>query len=509
MGNGNRSTSSLVDCTEKTAAAAASMECDVGLGLRIQSTQSFPSTRTMPHYSSSESMGVVGFGGDGGSGPLYCALSNQVPCFSDTYDVFSSGSVSGGPRTLHPSNSSFKSSGGDMAAAAKVTFTEAQWEELERQAMIFKYMMASLPVPPQLLNPTSKSSSPLPSASQSHMSGFSRGSDPEPWRCKRTDGKKWRCSRDVAPNQKYCERHAHKTKPRSRKPVELPSHNTTNKYSNTSSIKANNFNTSNSLFNPTTAQKPTFHIPTMAPGPTYAQPRCTEWLMKGDSVPGSTLDQQWQQQMVQSSSREGLKRYNEEDYRNWSVFQQHYDEQQGSINTNLNSYFDIDDGQRLHNQQPKTGTLLGGLNVDQARTTRRFIDAWSSGEGEEIDELRNRYPVSSKGKLPLSSSLTLSMSRNDGIDDESRNAQLGLGMMDPESESGGGGLKSQWLNPVSWMGSSPGGPLGEALCLGIASSATKEAYNIPSPHCYSNSSTTSSCSKSSCEDAGHGLLHFH
>lgn len=55
-----------------------------------------------------------------------------------------------------------------MAAAAKVTFTEAQWEELERQAMIFKYMMASLPVPPQFLNPTSKSSSPLPSASQSH-----------------------------------------------------------------------------------------------------------------------------------------------------------------------------------------------------------------------------------------------------------------------------------------------------------------------------------------------------
>jgi len=231
--------------------------------------------------------------------------------------------------------------------------------------------------------------------------------------------------------------------------------------------------------------------------------------MKGDSVPGSTLDQQWQQQMVQSSSREGLKRYNEEDYRNWSVFQQHYDEQQGSINTNLNSYFDIDDGQRLHNQQPKTGTLLGGLNVGQARTTRRFIDAWSSGEGEEIDELRNKYPVSSKGKLPLSSSLTLSMSRNDGIDDESRNAQLGLGMMDPESESSGGGLKSQWLDPVSWMGSSPGGPLGEALCLGIASTTTKEAYNIPSPHCYSNSSTTSSCSKSSCEDAGHGLLHFH
>jgi hypothetical protein len=45
--------------------------------------------------------------------------------------------------------------------------------------------------------------------------------DPEAGRCKRTDGKKWRCSRDVAPNNKYCERHMHRGRPRSRKPVEL------------------------------------------------------------------------------------------------------------------------------------------------------------------------------------------------------------------------------------------------------------------------------------------------
>lgn len=45
--------------------------------------------------------------------------------------------------------------------------------------------------------------------------------DAEPGRCRRTDGKKWRCSRDVAPNQKYCERHMHRGRPRSRKHVEL------------------------------------------------------------------------------------------------------------------------------------------------------------------------------------------------------------------------------------------------------------------------------------------------
>ena len=50
---------------------------------------------------------------------------------------------------------------------------------------------------------------------------LSSSTDPEPGRCRRTDGKKWRCSRDVAPNHKYCERHMHRGRPRSRKPVEV------------------------------------------------------------------------------------------------------------------------------------------------------------------------------------------------------------------------------------------------------------------------------------------------
>ena len=44
--------------------------------------------------------------------------------------------------------------------------------------------------------------------------------DPEPGRCRRTDGKKWRCSKNVVPDQKYCERHMHRGRQRSRKPVE-------------------------------------------------------------------------------------------------------------------------------------------------------------------------------------------------------------------------------------------------------------------------------------------------
>lgn len=50
--------------------------------------------------------------------------------------------------------------------------------------------------------------------------GLSGSTDPEPGRCRRTDGKKWRCSREAVPDQKYCERHINRGRHRSRKPVE-------------------------------------------------------------------------------------------------------------------------------------------------------------------------------------------------------------------------------------------------------------------------------------------------
>ena len=51
--------------------------------------------------------------------------------------------------------------------------------------------------------------------------GLGRKIDPEPGRCRRTDGKKWRCSKEAYPDSKYCERHMHRGKNRSRKPVEV------------------------------------------------------------------------------------------------------------------------------------------------------------------------------------------------------------------------------------------------------------------------------------------------
>lgn len=49
-------------------------------------------------------------------------------------------------------------SGGATEVSGKVLFTATQWQELERQTMIYKYIMASIPVPPQLLIPYSTQS---------------------------------------------------------------------------------------------------------------------------------------------------------------------------------------------------------------------------------------------------------------------------------------------------------------------------------------------------------------
>lgn len=59
--------------------------------------------------------------------------------------------------------------------------------------------------------------------------GYGRKIDPEPGRCRRTDGKKWRCSKEAYPDSKYCERHMHRGRNRSRKPVEIITHTSPSK----------------------------------------------------------------------------------------------------------------------------------------------------------------------------------------------------------------------------------------------------------------------------------------
>ncbi|CAA7060890.1 unnamed protein product [Microthlaspi erraticum] len=129
-------------------------------------------------------------------------------------------------------------------------FSWAQWQELELQALIYRYMLAGAAVPQELLLPIKKSLlhlSPsyflhhplqhLPHYQPAWYLGRA-AMDPEPGRCRRTDGKKWRCSRDVFAGHKYCERHMHRGRNRSRKPVETPTVNASTATTTTTSMAA-------------------------------------------------------------------------------------------------------------------------------------------------------------------------------------------------------------------------------------------------------------------------------
>ncbi|KAI3687253.1 hypothetical protein L1987_80947 [Smallanthus sonchifolius] len=115
--------------------------------------------------------------------------------------------------------------GGD---AYRPPFTALQWQELEHQALIYKYLIAGVPVPFDLVLPIRRSFEALSARFLHHptlgyCSYYGKKYDPEPGRCKRTDGKKWRCSKDAHHDSKYCERHMHRGRNRSRKPVESQS----------------------------------------------------------------------------------------------------------------------------------------------------------------------------------------------------------------------------------------------------------------------------------------------
>ncbi|XP_008242216.1 PREDICTED: growth-regulating factor 1 isoform X1 [Prunus mume] len=160
-----------------------------------------------------------------------------------------------------------------MSGRTRFPFTPSQWQELEHQALIYKYMVSGISIPPDLLFSIKRSclDSPLPSKLFSHpphskptigwscfQMGLGRKVDPEPGRCRRTDGKKWRCSKEAFADSKYCERHMHRGKNRSRKPVEVfKTPITTN--SNPSSPTPTTISSITSKNNPPSTSTPTFH----------------------------------------------------------------------------------------------------------------------------------------------------------------------------------------------------------------------------------------------------------
>ncbi|MFS7982767.1 putative transcription factor interactor and regulator C3H-WRC/GRF family [Helianthus anomalus] len=100
-------------------------------------------------------------------------------------------------------------------------FTARQWQELEDQSLFYKYMISGIPIPPHLIYTIraslDSSTHPPPNVGRRKADGEEAGGG----RCRRTDGKKWRCSKEACPDSKYCQKHMHRGRNRSRKSVEL------------------------------------------------------------------------------------------------------------------------------------------------------------------------------------------------------------------------------------------------------------------------------------------------
>ncbi|KAJ4837627.1 hypothetical protein Tsubulata_026467 [Turnera subulata] len=502
--------------------------CDVGLGLRMQAKESCTTSAhkrpavmmLMSHHDYSHhdhelsppSYGFGGFGdgAEGGSasaagcGPMFCETSNPAAAAAAAsggiFDVVSRASGSGANEAIpvlkshqHPFDSSSSSSvfnySGEMVPPVnvRVPFTAAQWQELERQTMICKYMMASVPVPPELLVPISSTQSPT-LHSQSNSStvemkvSSGHNSDPEPWRCKRTDGKKWRCSRDVAPDQKYCERHSHKGRPRSRKPVELQTDSMMTIHNSNYIGIPYSLNSQKSHFLPGQTNCHLSMSPTAISSYDHQQPRSLDWFLKGETtaIP------------VATNSPQGWQHFRTENIKGGSNdhHQQHYTEEQINSNPCLAGGYShqtqrqlLDDHQCSLSLNPNTSSTTPNPRQTEAQVTRHFLEAWSSAVRENIggggggignNKASSVSPSGKSSSLPLSS-LTLSMSGASEANEDNENSQVGsFGIMGSEDKDdhGMGVVRPQWMaDHSSWLGSPPGGPLAEALCLGISSSA--------------------------------------
>lgn len=281
--------------------------------------------------------------------------------------------------------------------------------------------------------------------------------DLEPWRCKRTDGKKWRCSRNVIPDQKYCERHTHKSRPRSRKHVE-----SSHQSSHHNDIRTAKNDTSQLVRTyPQFYGQPISQIPVLSTLPSASSPydhhRCFYLHSCSQSIQILPLWNHLKDWNLVVDMWRGLRWFTKEDDAIGTLNPETQEAVQLKVGSSreLKRGFDYD--LNFRQKEPivdqSFGALQGLLSLNQTpqhnQETRQFV-------------------VEGKQDEAMGSSLTLSMA--------------GGGMEETEGTN-----QHQWVSHEgpSWLYSTtPGGPLAEALCLGVS--------NNPS-----SSTTTSSCSRSS------------
>ncbi|KAK7383256.1 hypothetical protein VNO78_28930 [Psophocarpus tetragonolobus] len=378
-------------------------------------------------------------------------------------------------------------------ALAGGPFTPSQWMELEHQALIYKYITSNVPVPTHLLIPIKKA---LDSAAFCNFStgllrpnplgwggfhlGFSNNTDPEPGRCRRTDGKKWRCSRDAVVDQKYCERHMNRGRHRSRKPVEGQSGHaltttTTPNASSNSNVVPSNTTTTTTNNNPFAHTNVTLHHPlpphSSSPSNTInrmfmsnKENNASERMQDGPALPmlPPTLELKPKENNPFMISKQQIP----------------YDE-----SSRNNNEFGLVTSDSLLNPSQKRSFGSSGKDdseSQQQHSLRHFMDespkpqshhhrssVWPELDNMQSDrtQLSISIPVSSSDFMNFTSSstsnekLTLSPLR---LSRELDSIQMGLGVgSGAPNESNT--RQTNWI-PITWE-SSMGGPLGEVLNL--------------------------------------------
>ncbi|KAI3457944.1 hypothetical protein Pfo_014607 [Paulownia fortunei] len=465
-----------------------SSNSDVVSSMKLHSAEAFPPNIWMKgtHHQENDldrpfdgGGGVVTTGG-GGAGPTGSNSGGANEAVGHIYRDDVSSSCVGGEKFARSGTNSqpfdifaaaysttpYKSPAG-MAASVAFPFTSAQWKELERQAMIYKYMMSSMPVPPDLLFPLSRNfpaAAVDSSASSLYNVGYSKNGDPEPGRCKRTDGKKWRCSRDVAPHQKYCERHLHRGRPRSRKPVEVKNNGENHKKSRLEQSHLPNSTASQQFVTANDQPLLLFNAKTDSSISTAPSNKGTnrelDLMMDGEMVAMDGAEQRWQH-LIEANmgfANEGYSIYGSS-----ALFHQDYVE-----------------------QHPLNVLTYSSFPAPEVEAPTGFIDAWSvdnlnsSNNGNAESSLSTNH-----GNLSPSLTLSIAMAAGDVVDEEMGMVQMGGSVKCCDEHST---KDSRWLSPVCWEPLPPGGPLAEALQLGsVAVGCIKPA----SPHdSISNPATT-------------------
>ncbi|GKV20026.1 hypothetical protein SLEP1_g30206 [Rubroshorea leprosula] len=375
-----------------------------------------------------------------------------------------------------------------LVAGARGPFTPSQWIELEHQAMIYKFLDSNMPVPSQLLLPIRKA---FDSAGFSGFSGgflrpntlgwgafhlgFSSNTDPEPGRCRRTDGKKWRCARDAVVDQKYCERHMNRGRHRSRKPVEGQSgHSAAATDNNTTNLMPAASSSSASVVGPNSGVGVSNSL-------TVARQQQFKNLQSGSA---SNLTTAAPLNRMYLNRENGAERM--QDTPGLSMISKEspffIQKQQNPFEETTRNQFGVVSSDSLLNPSHKGSSLINCRNLSSSQdltsqetesqhSLRQFMDDWPKSQsdrsaiswpGVDVQSDRTQLSISipmaasdflSSTSSPNNEKVTLSPLR---LSREFGPIQMGLGVGSVQNQR-----QANWI-PISWE-TSMGGPLGEVL----------------------------------------------